>query len=252
MALRARRVLRWMLGTLLVLAALFGALLLILRNPLPRGTPGPEADARARAMLAALGGDAWARTGAVRWTFRGSRHHLWDRLRHRARVRWDDVEVLVDLLRPRGSATRGGREVTGQERDDLVRRAHAYWINDAFWIAAPFKVFDEGVVREAVVLDRGQHGLLATWSKGGLTPGDSYLWILGPNARPAAWRMWVSILPVGGLELRIDEWTPLSTGALVATRHSLLGLSLRLGDVAGAATLADLEPGSDPFRGLGD
>lgn len=247
MASRARRVLRWLFGALVVLAIGFGVLVLTLRHPLPAGTPGLEADARARAMQAALGAEAWARTGAVRWTFRGGRRHLWDRLRHRARVQWDDLEVILDLGRGGGRASRAGREVAGPEGDELVRRAHAYWLNDAFWLVAPFKVFDEGVTRAAVDLDEGRRGLLATWSSGGLTPGDSYLWILGADARPTAWRMWVSILPVGGLEFEIAEWTRLSTGALVAARHALLGLSLRLTDVAGAATLGDLMPGPDPF-----
>ncbi len=38
-------------------------------------------------MMVAVDSDAWERIGAVRWTFRGNRSHLWDRERQLVRVR---------------------------------------------------------------------------------------------------------------------------------------------------------------------
>jgi hypothetical protein len=53
-----------------------------------------------------------------------------------------------------------------------------------------------------------QEALLITYASGGSTPGDSYMWFVDQNYRPKAWRMWVSIIPVGGLE---TTWEKLKT-----------------------------------------
>jgi hypothetical protein len=235
-------------GTVLgLLLAAIGILFLYLRHPIPEGEAGPAADALARSIEKAVHRDAWDRTGAVRWTFRGKNQHLWDRQRQLARVRWGGREVLVDLQSRGGHAFRDGVEVLGPEKEELLSTAYGYWVNDSFWLAAVYKLFDPGVARTKASLEQGEEGLLLTYRLGGLTPGDRYLWIVGREGRPRAWRMWVSILPVGGIEFSIDEWTPLGTGALIPTRHSVLGLALRLTDVAGAQTLGELEPGVDPF-----
>jgi hypothetical protein len=62
--------------------------------------------------------------------------------------------------------------------------------------------------------------------------------------------MWVSILPIPGLEASWEGWTTLPTGARVATEHRVAGLTLRLRDIAAAETLAALEGATDPFAPL--
>jgi hypothetical protein len=48
--------------------------------------------------------------------------------------------------------------------------------------------------------------------------------------------------------VKIRGYERLATGAEVANQHSLLGLlDVGLTNVAGARTLAELEPGADPF-----
>src|SRR5437763_3669491 len=139
---RARRVLRLALRVIggLVLVAVVAALglYLHLRHPLPAGgVAGPEADALAHAVERAVHVDAWERTGAVRWTWgRGKRvhEHLWDRRRQLDRVRWDDLEVLLDLDRHRGRVTRAGAVITGPEADALATRAWALRADDSFWL----------------------------------------------------------------------------------------------------------------------
>lgn len=229
-------------GALLALAALT----LALHRPRPVGQPGPEAEALARRMVEAVDGAAWERTGAVRWTFAGVNQHLWDRRRCLARVRTGDVEVLLEAGAPVGRAWRRGARLTGGDERAQVARAHAAWINDAFWLNPVVKAFDEGTARARV-----GDALLVTYGAGGLTPGDAYLWDLGADGRPVAWSMWVSIIPVGGVRTTWEGWTRLPTGAWVATEHRLLGLvPLRLTDVAGAESLEALEPGPDPFAPL--
>ena len=216
----------------------------------PAGTPGPEADQLARRMLAAVNAAAWERTGAVRWSFRGDREHLWDRRRGLSRVRWNDVEVLVDLATRRGVAFDGGRRVGGERAGKLVAKAFARWTNDSFWLNPVVKLYDPGTERAVVELEDGGDGLLVEYTSGGLTPGDAYLWLPGPDGLPTAWRMWTSSLPKGGLRASWESWVELDTGALIATFHKLPLGGVEIGDPAGAATLAELEPGPDPFAAL--
>lgn len=243
----------------------------VLSKPLPKGETGARADELARSIEKAIDKDAWARTGAVKWTFRGKNRHLWDRQRNLDRVIWDDVYVLCDLSNRTGVAFKQRKRVTGAAERKLVEKAYAGWINDSFWLNPLVKLFDDGVTRSVIEKTPGQNpgapALLITYGGGGLTPGDSYLWLLpdqpegvgGAGAavpsellRPRAWRMWVSIIPIKGLENSWDGWTRLATGAWVATHHQFTGTSLKLDltDVAGAATLKELVPGPDPFAPL--
>ena len=224
-----------------------------LSRPRPEGVVGPEAEALAAAMLAAVDADAWAATGAVKWTFAGRNQHLWDRRRQLARVRWGGVTVLVDLTKQTGRAWRAEEELGGRRAEKYVKKAYAAWINDSFWLNPVVKINDAGVTRALVAIeddDAPARGLLADYSAGGLTPGDAYLWILDADDRPIAWRMWVSVIPIGGLRASWEGWTRLPTGAWVSTSHKLGPATLSLTDVDAAATLSELEPGEDPFAPL--
>ena len=88
------------------------------------------------------------------------------------------------------------------------------------------------------------------YTSGGLTPGDAYLWQLGEDGLPSAWRMWTSNLPRGGMRASWESWVELATGARVATRHELALGRVDITDLDGAATLGELEPGPDPFAAL--
>lgn len=249
-----RRALRGGAAALLVLILGVGGCFAALSDPLPEpaaGTTTADADALARQLERAVDAEAWAQTGAVSWTFAGRNAHLWDKDRHLARVRWKDTEVLLDLTRRDGRATVKGEPVHGKEAEALFEDAWARWANDSFWLNPLVKLFDEGTARAIVPLEDGGQGLLLTYSSGGVTPGDSYLWIPGPDGRPTAWKMWVSIIPIGGVETSWDGWQQLSTGAWVATLHEgAVGPTLELTEVQGAASLAELTGGDDPFAPL--
>lgn len=216
-----------------------------LARPLPEGARGPGAEALARDVGAAVGADGWARTGAVRFTFAGH-HYLWDRERNLVRYEDGGGVVLTEGWRPLGRALRDGVEVGGAYKDRRVHKAYESFVNDAFWAFAPFKLFDDGATRAEVHGD-GMRALLVSYGTGGVTPGDTYLWEIGADGAPVAWRMWVSVLPIRGLRAEWTDWVTLSTGARVATARRLGPFTLRIEDLAGAEHLADLEPGDDPF-----
>ena len=243
-----RRIIRGLLiGAIAVIAVviLFGV---IVNKKRPIGLPGPDADAMAHRMLDQVNADAWSHTGAVAWSFNGRHEHLWDRARGFERVRKGNREVMLRLDDHTGIVRENGQVLTGKDADDQLEQAWALWANDSFWLNPAVKAFDDGVERSIVHDNEGDH-LLVQYDEGGVTPGDAYMWYVG-DGRPTAWRMWVKVLPIGGLRASWEDWTQLATGAWVATKHTLGPLTLRLTDVRGAATLTELEPNGDPFAEL--
>ncbi|MEL6190237.1 MAG: hypothetical protein AAFU79_36915, partial [Myxococcota bacterium] len=153
----------------------------------PQGTAGPEAEALAKAMQAAVHGDAWRDTGAVEWNFAGRNAHLWDRRRGFSRVSWGDTEVLFAIDARKGLATEKGEALAGEAAKEALDGAHARWTNDAFWLNPVMKAFDPGTVRELLPADdAGRRGLLVRYASGGRTPGDAYLWLVDAKNRPVA------------------------------------------------------------------
>lgn len=232
-----------------ILVLILALLVVWAREPLPQGAAGPDADALAHRMLQAVKADAWQATGAVAWTFRGDRRHLWDRERQFARVSWDQYEVWLDLEDRQGYAKQAGQELTGTPLAAALTAAYAAWCNDAFWLNPVAKIFDPGTQRQIVETQKGT-ALLVHFTAGGMTPGDSYLFRLGDDGLPIRWKMWTQILPIKGLATGFENWTPLATGALIATEHPIGPTSIRLEEVRAAKNLAELEPGPDPFERL--
>ena len=235
------------LGAILVLGVVAIVVVIYSMNePRPEGAPGPEADALARSMEAAVDKEAWDRTGAVRWSFFEQHHYVWDRERGLVEIRWGDSRALFRTADRTGRVWREGEEQSPEDAEEAIKTAYAYWINDSFWLNPVVKLFDPGVERSLVELDDGRRALLVTYTSGGVTPGDAYLWIPGPDGLPEAWRMWVQIIPIGGIEVSWAGWTELSTGAKVSTQHEGWGHSMTfITNLEGAESLDALgvEPG---------
>ncbi len=216
-----------------------------LHDPRPEGQAGPEADALARSLEAAVDKEAWDRTGAVRWTFFERHHYVWDRARGLVELRWGESRALFRTADGTGRVWSEGVEQTGEDAEEALRTAYKFWINDSFWLNPIAKLFDPGVERSLVKLDDGREALLASYTSGGVTPGDAFLWIPGPDGLPAAWRMWARVIPIGGIETTWEGWTELSTGAKISTQHGGWGrLMTFVTELEGAETLEAL--GVDP------
>ncbi len=245
-----RKVLKWtgiIISGILLLVVIAG---IITNEARPEGEAGPAADALARKMLKAVNEEAWDTTTFVEWSFMGMHHYLWDKDREAVRVRWSDKEVLLHTKTVSGLAYENGRQLSGEQSKALVDKAWEFFCNDSFWLNAVVKAFDPGTTRSLVQLKDGRTGLMVHYESGGVTPGDSYLWVLSESGLPEKWKMWVSVLPIGGLSASWEGWTTLSTGAKVATIHRLGPFSLEMGDVRGSNTLSDLGVMEDPFADL--
>ncbi|TAE39297.1 MAG: hypothetical protein EAZ70_07140 [Runella slithyformis] len=220
-------------------------------KPLPQGQKSAEADSLAQKMLRATGYDAWQKTNIVAWDFSGGHQYLWDKQRNLVQVQWGNKRVLLNLTDwPKGQAFVDNKPQTGNELDVERGKAWAYFCNDSFWLIAPNKILDEGTERRIVPQKDGKDALLVTYKSGGVTPNDSYLWFLDKNGLPTHYQMWVSILPIGGLEATWESWQKLPTGAQVATKHKLGPVAITIENLKAGQSWQELGMTADPFAGI--
>ena len=149
-----------------------------------------------------------------------------------AQQKWNDYTAKLNLHnKSLSSITREKNKLTTKEEKELLQTAFDYFNNDSFWLVAPFKVFDKGTKREIVTLENGKEALLVSYTIGGSTPGDSYLWVLQPNGIPKSYKMWVSIIPVGGIKASWENWKMMKSGILLSTEHKLGPITLYMGTI---------------------
>lgn len=167
----------------------------------------PRATALADRVLEHLGGAkrwnelpaiAWSFGSSVRDTVRSTRRHVWNK--HDGRHRVEGVlrdgtpfvftHVVGDTLH--GHAWLAGREIAGDSLRMLLRRAHAMWTNDSYWLLMPYKLRDPGVRLEYAgrteLASATFERLALRFDRVGLTPGDRY---------------WIDVDPVTH---RIERW----------------------------------------------
>ena len=212
----------------------FGFLYFKYDEDLPYGKQGVEAETLAVKMLDALNYEAFKKTNYIEWTFRNKHHYKWEKDKNVCAVYWKEYKVILHLNDIENSKVYVHNfGVQGDTAKELIEQATQYFNNDSFWLVAPYKVFDKGVERRLVTLENGDEGLLVTYTSGGSTPGDSYLWILDENGKPKSFKMWTSILPLQGVEASWSDWVITESGAQLPTFHRLLFFGLEMGEVKG-------------------
>lgn len=188
----------------------------------PEGKQGEEAERLAKKMLEAVGNKEWVNTEWVSWDFPGGHHYVWNKKRSLVYVSWKKNEVyLVIDERDKSKVLQKGKPVVDGNRKDLIEKAWKYFCNDSFWLAAPFKIYDEGTSRAIVPSKKGKNLLLVSYDSGGVTPGDAYLWELTDEGMPLNFKMWVSIIPIGGVKATWSNWITKSNGVKFSTKHKL-------------------------------
>ena len=231
--LTPKRILKFVAGTVIFLTLptllLFGFLYFKYNEDLPVGEKTAQADVLANKMLNALNYDAYKATGYIEFTFKKRHHYKWNKTENTCEVYWKNYKVNLDLnASSKSEAFQNDIKIETQESNALIEKAISYFNNDTFWLIAPYKVFDEGTTRSIVTLENKEQTLLVTYSSGGSTPGDSYLWHLDENGRPKSFQMWVDILPINGLEASWSDWTTTETGAMLPSFHKMMVLGLEI------------------------
>ncbi len=239
------KIFKWLLGILVSLALIGIVIVFLMSENKPEGNAGDEADQMANNMLKALNYESFDTTRYFRWDFGGRQAYFYDKTNNQAIITWGENKVFLQMDSKIGKTFVNGKEQTGDEHTQLIDKAWSHWCNDSFWMFAPFKVFDPGTSRK-IVKEEGKDALLIEYASGGVTPGDSYLWILGEDHIPTGYKMWTSIIPLKGMYASWENWKTFE-GAKYSTLHNL-GFTLEMKDFLASNELSDFGYTSNPFE----
>jgi hypothetical protein len=212
-----KKLLKWALGLLGILIITGMGLIAYYSEASPKVVPAKEADEIANSMLKALNVTAWDTLKTVSWTSNGTKFN-WNKPSNFVVMEWGDIKVEMDLNKVDGKVFKNGQQIDDRNQID---KAWMQWCNDSFWMFAHYKVFDKGTIRSLVPTDPGKIGLMVSYNSGGVTPGDKYLWILNKDYIPEGYKMWVKIIPVGGVYASWEGWQKLQSGIMVAPKHKM-------------------------------
>jgi len=213
-----KSILKILASLFLILFVVMGIAFFMYNEPIPTGKEGPKADLLAHKMLKALNKEAFDKVEIIEWSFRDTHYYKWLKQEGKVYVSWDSKQVILNLEDHSKSIG---------ETQELRNKALEFFNNDSFWLVAPYKVFDKGTTR-SIVTHNNKDALLVTYLEGGTTPGDSYLWILDENGLPLSYKMWVSIIPFGGLEASWNHYTSTKAGFKLPTHHIVSPFDLKI------------------------
>lgn len=163
-------------------------LLSFLMIALTVGASAQATDAKAKSIaekvMKSMGGEkAWNKTRYLAWTF-NNQYQVWDK--HQNRFRWerDSLVAIIDTQTKDGNVYVAGQELQNpEEKQKLLDRAYALWINNSYWLVMPFKLKDDGVtlkyIGEGTTMAGEEADILEmTFESVGLTPQNKYrLWV---------------------------------------------------------------------------
>ncbi|MBI3394814.1 MAG: hypothetical protein HY042_03160 [Spirochaetia bacterium] len=218
---------------LLVLSTTFVSILSC--SSVPDGVEGEAAERRLDELRAAHNIAAWEEsTAAVSFTFRGKHRIFWDKRRRLVEVTWGDgddarfAQFTQDFSR---SIVRvAGKEVTsGPVFEESLKKANALFVNDTYWLAPLSHARSPGARR--FLLPDGS--LRVTFTSGGVTPGDSYVFHVGPDGLVSSMNMWVSVFKWNpGMKASFIKYITTETGVKVSVDNVVFGFShVGIGDL---------------------
>jgi hypothetical protein len=227
------------------IAALAVSLLLL---PTPAATADDaRADAVARQLRDAMGGtEGWNRARFLRFDFivwkdgknAASFSHWWDRFDGRYRVegvgkdgkKW---KAVFNVNTREGDYFADGVRTDGEARKKGLEEAYDRFINDTYWLLAPWKTMDPGVHRDyvGIVKDADGHDcdeIKLSFDNVGLTPRDIY-W-LDVDRSTHGMTQWKYVLDGGSGPPTVSRWTDWKRfGAIeLAQRHPFLGKPIEI------------------------
>jgi hypothetical protein len=170
--------------------------------------PDAKADAVGHELIAALGGEsAWEKARQFQFDFCVVKEgkdisrfsHAWDRYTGDYRLKGVDKAgapyvVYFNVNTRAGEAFVNGMKVEGEEKARRLENAYGRFINDTYWLLAPWKIFDPGVHRAYVGEKPCPNGgvcdvLKLSFEDVGMTPKDVYwLWITRDGHRMVQWQ----------------------------------------------------------------
>lgn len=203
-------------------------------------------------MFEAINKKAWDSTRYVKWLFPGGHAYVWDKFENQVEVIWGNKRVLLHTKTVSGVSFIDGKSTNASKNKRLINKSWSMFCNDSWWLNAPSKARDKGVERTVVKTKEGRVGLQVQYKTGGVTPGDTYVWFLNEAGLPIAYKMWVKIIPIGGVEASWDQWKNTATGAKIAHSHKMMGFEMPIKNIETGQTLEAIDEDPKLFAPLND
>jgi hypothetical protein len=239
---------KWILGTILFIFIAGWIVVQILSEKRPPVNPTPEADRLADQVMDEIGKEAFDSLPMISW-YLGDHEYLWNKKTNQAMISWGKMKVMMNLDQVDGIAFKGGEKMDADEDDHCIKQAWEYWCNDSFWAFAPFKMKDPGTTRTIVSNPKnGEQGLMVSYESGGVTPGDSYLWILDKNNQIIGFQLWVKILPIKGAYASWNDWKNYNGGIKLADTRKLSIVTIPISGFKIGESFKDFGYSEDPFK----
>ena len=190
-----------------------------------------EANKLADKILAAIKHEAYQKTKFIEWSFGGRRSFKWNKKENIVDVSWEDFRVNLYPQEIDKSTVYFEGEKQEDTDEKIVKRAWDIFNNDSFWLVAPHKLYDKGVIRNIVDVE-GKDALKVTYTSGGTTPGDAYVWILDSTYVQKSYKMYLKNGRMNGTPATWEGWITTESGTLLPTNHSFSnGGQLSMGEV---------------------
>lgn len=197
-----------------------------------------KADAVGRQLIAAMGGEAaWEKAQQFRFDFVVVKEgkavarfaHAWDRYTGDYRLEGTDkagapYAVYFNVNTKTGKAFVNAVAASGEESEKRIEGAYGRFINDTYWLLAPWKIFDAGVHLaydgEKPCPGGGTCDVLRlSFEDVGMTPKDVYwLWLARDPRRMIQWQYvlggasedpttakWIDWKTLGGIALSLAK-----------------------------------------------
>ncbi|RME89987.1 MAG: hypothetical protein D6767_07600 [Candidatus Hydrogenedentota bacterium] len=228
---------------------------------IPEGVASEQAEKLAEEMRQKAGWGAWKKTQAVEFTFLGIRHHLWDKKRDYVMFRTDEGVTFFHRKTLKGRVFTFKQEPDSflsaipkdnlrevkdiKEKKEAIQKAYSAFINDFFWLQPAFHIFSPGAKRYLVE----PRTLRVTFTSGGVTPGDTYVFTVRDDGLIQSMRMWVQIIPIKGIEARFVDYIETETGVKVAKKRESFLKDIEISDIHFYAEFPSTNQ-PDPFAGM--
>lgn len=224
-----------------LLVVLISLLLVSSRKSLPASRPGEDAERLASEVENRVGKAGWEKLAAVSFYFvPGGRAHFADLRRGFTEVAFakSSNQYLVQYVKDgRGIVYKNRKLVSGQEAQDVIQQAIKFSINDMYWLNPFVQMRAPGAVRK--ITEDGQ--LVIHYPEGGITPGDTYVIHSGPDGLPDHWKLWVSVLPLKGMQFTFEDWREISPGVRVSLMHRSFFKDVEMREVRAFSSYPDPE-----------
>lgn len=220
---------KFLLVTALVILLLGAGVYFSLNEPIPPSKAGLKAEELTQKMLKAINYTNYKKVRYLEWTYNDKNHYKWDKLEGHVVVKWEDIEVQLNLNNyAKSEVFIGGVKMHTDPKEALIEKATSYFKNDSFWLVAPFEIMNPNVQRHFVELEDGSEGLLVTYLDSEQKPENTYLWLLNEDGFPNSFKMWTKKNPIGGLKASWDEWKVTRANIFLPSKHKLWLQTIKL------------------------